>query len=222
MSRTSIALALIATAAVSYPGISSAQDWLGRIARNAAETAAQGAVNNALSGAANGSSNSQPASQPASTSPSPSQAPRRPQPQVMPSTNFADPAPINYTPSLDRPSDLRFAPEHAAAKRAYEDFGKVRCNDCEGGYDYETWVRNAIPGLTGYQVFERRIGGMAVGESLNWTGSRGARYALTIVGEQPIGEWPCKQLKWTADRGSEHAERMGLFCRNGNTWVDVL
>lgn len=224
MSRISCLVAAVATVVITTPTAVAAQDWLGRLARSAAETAAQGVVNNAVSGAVNGGSNrpgATPQSQPQPQTPTASQR-RREEPQVVPASNFASPAPINFTTAMRNPNDMRFGPEHEAAKKAYQDFGKVDCDDCEGGYAYETWIRHARPELMGYMVFERKIGGMAVGETLEWTGSRGARYAMTVVGEQPIGDWPCKQLKWTGDRGAEHAERMGLFCRSGNTWIDVF
>lgn len=222
MTRIRIILAAVSTVAVAAPTVVLAQDWLGRLARGAAETAAQGVVNNAVSGAVNGGGRQgspAPSSQPAAASPP---ARQRQEPQTVPASNFAEPAPINYTTAMRNPNDMRFGPEHEAAKKAYEDFGKIDCDDCEGGYAYETWIRHARPELRGYNVLEKHVGSMPIGDSITWTGSRGARYALTVVGEQPIGDWPCKQLKWTADRGSEHAERMGLYCKKDNNWIGVF
>lgn len=222
MTRIRIILAAVSTVAAAAPTVVLAQDWLGRLARSAAETAAQGVVNNAVSGAVNGSGRQgspAPSSQPAAASPP---ARQRQEPQTVPASNFAEPAPINYTTAMRNPNDMRFGPEHEAAKKAYEDFGKVDCDDCEGGYAYETWIRHARPELKGFRVLESRIGGMAIGEALEWTGGRGARYALTVVSEQPIGAWPCKQVKWTGDRGTEHAERLGLYCQLNGNWMDVF
>lgn len=221
MSRIPFVVAAAAAMALTAPTVVSAQDWLGRLTRSAAETAAQGVVNNAVSGAVNGGRQGSPP-----PSPQPAAAPpparQRQEPQIAPASSFADPAPINYTTAMRNPNDMRFGPEHEAAKKAYEDFGKIDCDDCEGGYAYETWIRHARPELKGFRVLENRIGGMAIGESLEWTGGRGARYALTVIGAQPVGAWPCKQVKWTGDRGPAHAERMGLFCQLNNNWMDVF
>lgn len=222
MTRIPFLVAAAATVALTAPTVVSAQDWLGRLARSAAETAAQGVVNNAVNGAVNGGSTRQGATPAAQPAPAAAPARRRAEPQVLPASNFAEPAPINFTTAMRNPNDLRFGPEHEAAKQAFENFGKVDCDDCEGGYAYETWIRHARPELRGYNVLEKHVGAMPVGDSITWNGSRGARYALTVVGEQPIGDWPCKQLKWTADRGSEHAERMGLYCNKDNRWIDVF
>lgn len=220
MTRIRIILATLSAVSVAAPTVVLAQDWLGRMARSAAQSAAQGVVNNAVSGAANGGAHqgsTAPSPQPAST---PARA--RQEPQIVPASSFANPAPINYTTAMRNPNDMRFGADHEAAKKAYEDFGKVDCDDCEGGYAYETWIRHARLELMGFRVLESRIGGMAIGESLEWTGSRGARYALTVVDDQPVGSWPCKQVKWTGDRGPAHAERMGLYCQLNNNWMDVF
>lgn len=224
MTRLHIIPTAVIAVILAAPSVGLAQDWLGRLARSAAETAARGVVNNAVSGAVNdgarqGSTAHSPAPEPAATSIPVSQ---RQAPRITPASSFANPAPINYTSAMRNPNDMRFGPEHEAAKKAYEDFGKVDCNDCEGGYAYETWIRHARRELMGFRVLENRIGGMAIGGSLEWTGSRGARYALTVVGEQPVGAWPCKQVKWTGDRGAAHAERMGLYCQLNNNWMDVF
>lgn len=222
MTRISCLVAAAVTVTLTAPTVVSAQDWLGRLARSAAATAAQGVVNNAVNGAVNGGSTRQGANPSAQPAPSAAPARGRAEPQAVPASNFAEPAPINFTTAMRNPNDMRFGPEHEAAKKAYEDFGKVDCDDCEGGYVYETWIRHARPELRGYNVLEKHVGAMPVGDSITWTGSRGARYALTVVGEQPIGDWPCKQLKWTGDRGSDHAERMGLYCKKGESWIDVF
>jgi len=39
-----------------------------------------------------------------------------------------------------------------------------------------------------------------------------ANGSITVVGETPIKDWPCKQLEWKLVRGAESITRPGLVC----------
>ena len=77
--------------------------------------------------------------------------------------------------------------------------------------------------MWGQYVLENHLGGLAVGQALRWTGSHTRNaYAITVVSDRAIGQWPCKQLKWTADRGTTHVERLGLICKPTENWHTIL
>lgn len=141
---------------------------------------------------------------------------------------FADPAPVNYSPALPGPYRLEFAPELENAERAFDEFNRVACADCEGGRSYDSWIRHHVPEVQPMGALENRVGEMAVGEAIRWTGISGAELALTVIGEAPVGAWPCKQVRWSSQRDERSAERLGLFCYGkkgdylGEGWVEVL
>lgn len=216
-----LAVALCAAAAATLPTAALGQDFLGGLARRAAEAAAQRAVQSAVGAVVNRQTPAPEATAPAA--PQTASAAGAATASALPA-DLPAPRPINYSTSLRRPGQLEFSPEDQAGRARFDEFGKVRCSDCEGGYAFETWVRHAIPSLWGPHVLENRLGGMAVGEAIRWTGGRGAQYALTVTSEHAIGPWPCKQLRWTAVRGSEAAERPGLICKatGSDNWTEVL
>jgi hypothetical protein len=122
------------------------------------------------------------------------------------------PWPINVgAPGVRFPSDLDFSSELEAEKKAFVEFSRVRCTDCEGGYGYDAWAQQILGINRGYKAWETRIGGMAVGETLAWKGAQ-SKGLITIVSEEPVNGWRCKQLRWELAKGSERAERPGLFC----------
>lgn len=219
----------VATLSVGLPATSHAQDLLGGFLRGAAENAARGLINQAVTAAT--SPNRPPASAAATaTNTDQGHAARAPSGSAGGSTetalpaDFPQPRPINYSPALRMPGELEFSQADRDAVRAFDAIGRYNCSDCEGGVGYDSWPRHEIPNMSsGSYALTNRLGGLAVGEALRWTGSQtGTRYAITVVGDRGIGPWPCKQLKWTGDRGELHVERMGLICKPTNNWHNPL
>lgn len=211
---------LLVAAAVLAASPASAQSWLERAARGAASSAAQGAVSSLLGGRSEQGAG--PARADAGEAATPSAA------APGPAMTFADPAPINYSPDLSGPYRLEFSADQEAAEAAFDEFNRVACTGCEGGRSYDSWIKHHVPSVAGMGALERRIGEMAVGEAIRWEGISGARLALTVIGEDPIGAWPCKQVRWSSERGQDSAERLGLYCFGkrgdylGDGWVEVL
>jgi len=126
------------------------------------------------------------------------------------------------------PSDLDFSPELEAQKKAFVEFSKVSCSDCEGGYDYDAWVRHFISLDGSHKAWEKKVGGLAVGETITWRGSK-SNGVITVVSEEPVRGWQCKQLRWELKKGQETAERPGLFCYGkagpydgSDSWTEVF
>jgi hypothetical protein len=220
MTRLFLLAAAALTAATASPA--SAQSFLERAARAAAERAATNIVTGAVDRAA----------RPSEAAPEVAVAPAA---AVSPggerataSTVFADPAPINYSARLRGPYQLEFSPELENAEAAFDEFNRVSCSDCEGGRSYDSWIKQAVPEVSRMGALEQRIGEMPVGDAIRWTGTSGARLALTVIGEAPVGAWPCKQVRWSSERDGRSAERLGLFCNGkrgdylGDGWVEVL
>lgn len=217
MYRLIIAAALVAAASATP---ASAQSLFDRVARGALEEAASRVVNPPRRG------------EERNTEASGVETPNAEAPTAgtagSAAINFADPAPVNYSARLRGPYQLRFAPELEAAEAAFDEFNRVACTDCEGGRSYDSWIRHHVPEVQPMRALENRIGEMGVGEAIRWTGTSGARLALTVIGEEPVGAWPCKQVRWSSERDGASAERLGLFCHGkrgdylGDGWVEVL
>lgn len=218
---------LITTAAVLALAIPTgvvAQDFLGGLARGAAQSAAQGLINRAVSAAT--SRGTSPAQSPTAAPPpsgATSASPPTPSADVLPA-DFPAPRPINYSPTFRDPSMLEFSKADEDARIVFDQIGRYSCNDCEGGHAYDSWPRHEIRGIgVGNYELENRLGALKVGEALRWTGSRTrTQYAITVVGEQGLTQWPCKQLKWTGDREGQHVERMGMICKPTSNWHTAL
>lgn len=215
-----VSRSLLIAAVVLAASPASAQSWLERAARSAAGNAAQGAVSDLLG------ARTRPDAEPAPNQDDAETAP----PAAIAGTamTFADPSPINYRPDLRGPYKLEFSPEQEGAEAIFDEFNRVACSDCEGGRSYDSWIKHHVPSVAGLGALERRIGEMAVGEAIRWDGASGAQLALTVISEEPIGAWPCKQVRWSSERGQDSAERLGLFCFGkrgdylGDGWVEVL
>lgn len=220
-----IARALLVAAALSASAApASAQSLLERAARGAGQAVAEGAAREAVAGLFG--RRERPAASGAETD-----VPRgadAPAVEAAAVAGFADPAPVNYSPSLPGPYRLEFAPELQSAERAFDEFNAVACDDCEGGRSYDSWIRHHVPEVQPMRALENRVGEMAIGEAIRWSGTSGAQLALTVIGDAPVGDWPCKQVRWSSERDSRSAERLGLFCYGkrgdylGDGWVEVL
>lgn len=221
-------LIVVGALALVTPGAALAQDFLGAIARSAAQSAAQGLVNRAVQSATRPSTTT-PARPPATTSAATAQnttAAASTPPQATAgglAQDFPAPRPINFTGSLRDPTEMKFSQADEDARRAFDEIGRYACSSCEGGYNFDSWVRHEVPRMWGQYVLENHLGGLAVGQALRWTGSHTrTAYAITVVSDRAIGQWPCKQLKWTADRGTTHVERLGLICKPTDNWHTAL
>lgn len=224
MKRPLLFIVAAAAAASTAPGLVVAQDFLGNAARSAAQSAAQGLLGRAVSAATSPRRPAQPQTTPSARGGAASTASQTQQPaaSALPA-DFPAPRPINYSPSLSSPLDMQFSQADMDARKAFDEIGRYNCSDCEGGVGYDSWVRHEVSSLWGPSVLENRLGGMPIGEAIRWTGSRTrTQYAITVVGDRGIGQWPCKQLKWTGDRGQQHVERMGLICKPTNNWHTIL
>lgn len=146
-----------------------------------------------------------------------------------PQTSGPAPWPVNVgAKSVKYPSNLKFSPELEAQKKAFVEFSKVSCNDCEGGYSYDAWVRHFVRLDGSYGAWEKKVGALALGESITWKGSQ-SMGSITVVSEEPVNGWPCKQLKWELKKAQSKAERPGLFCNGkassysgSDSWVEVF
>lgn len=205
---TSPLAVLVAAAALAgaVAGPAHAQSFLKNLAREAAVRAA--------AAAAAGSSNNSPSTQaPAAAAPTHAGGdPQEAEPAADTPSDGPAPWPVNAgARGVQYPSQLRFSTDLQAQKKAFEDFSKVSCDDCEGGYAYDAWAQHFVRLDGSYKAWEKKLGGLAMGETLSWQGSQ-SKGAITVVGEQSINGWPCKQLKWTLTKPRANAERPGLIC----------
>lgn len=109
------------------------------------------------------------------------------------------------------PGRLTFSAELEAEKAAFLEFSKVPCTACEGGRSYDAWAQHFIRLDGSWKAWEKKVGALEMGQSVTWQGQK-SKGAITVVGETPVGAWPCKQLRWTLTRPGEKAERPGLIC----------
>ena len=229
-----LSVSLLASVALTAAPVQ-AQDFLGGIARSAAQSAAQRLANRAVQ------SVKQPhaPAAPAATAPASRAAPAAASaatPAATPPTASAPaqaatgvaaglraPVPVRYLPTMRTPGEMEFSQADQDARTALRMFGRVDCTDCEGGYDFETWVKHQVPAMWGNNVLGNHLGGLAVGQNLTWTGrtSRG-QYAITVVDTQSVGKWECKQLVWSGRRGERTADAPGLICKVGDNWLEVF
>jgi hypothetical protein len=217
MSKSIIAATLAAGLSLALAGTAAAQSgFLKSLARQAAAAAIQNSAQ------AQAQDQSAPQAQ---DGPSAEQAEAEP----APAASGPAPWPINVgARTVKFPSDLDFSPELEAQKKAFVEFSKVRCSDCEGGYSFDAWVQHFISLDGSYKAWEKKVGGLAMGETISWKGSQAAG-SLTVVGEQPVGGWQCKQLKWELKKPQASAERPGLFCYGkagpydgADSWTEVF
>lgn len=115
--------------------------------------------------------------------------------------------------------DLQF-PEALAALKAFDNAAAVGCQECEGGRSFDTWPNYFIAGFNA----DKRMAALKADEKLTWKGKRLAG-EITLIGEQPIGRFPCRQYRWVmrGAAGKVAATRTSLQCRNdlGN-WFNMF
>ena len=127
------------------------------------------------------------------------------------------------------PSRMTIPAEWKAAKTAYDEFGKVRCTGCEGGYAYAGWVdwpRDEYSGK--YGGTEKRLSNFPVGHVQRWS-SNGFAGTLTINGEEQVNGFRCRKMTYRLEKAGKSAERPGLICwgkaneyAGSDSWVGVF
>ena len=226
-----VALAAVVSGPVAAPAM--AQDFLATIARAAAQSVAQSAAQRLANRAVNTITAPRPAAAPAPASAAPPASTPARTAQANPlarlvagsglPADFPAPVPINYSPDLRSPDDLRFSEADKKAKAYFMQFGRVVCPDCRGARVWDAWATYQIPSLWGQYVLQNRLGSMAVGESIRWTGEQSrTAYAITIASEHPIGSWRCKQLQYTARGPVANTDARGLICLVTENWHELL
>lgn len=131
-------------------------------------------------------------------------APRAAAPAPEPAA--APAKPIRYT------GDLPVPPEAEAARAAYNSFGEVDCNDCEGGIDFDGRPKFAFDQFSGqYEERARRAASWPIGHVHRWQGKASAG-TLTVVAEATVEGFRCRQLRYRLVKGNRSAERPGLIC----------
>lgn len=105
--------------------------------------------------------------------------------------------------------DLEF-PAAMAAMTAFDKASAVNCAECEGGKIYDSWPSHFIVG----GGVDAKMAGLTPGQKLSWKGNRLVG-EITLVGEHPIGRFPCRQYRWVMKGAADKvvAERTGLQCR---------
>src|SRR5687768_14129189 len=79
------------------------------------------------------------------------------------------PWPVNVGDrAVTTPTGLKFSPEVEAAKKAFVEFSRVRCGDCEGGYAFDAWAQHHVKVGYEYNAFQNKIGNLAMGQSVTW------------------------------------------------------
>ena len=91
------------------------------------------------------------------------------------------------------------------------EFAKEPCHDCEGGFWFNDRVDLMVPNMLDWATPDR-IGGMAIGEAIRWNARGGFPMSITVTGDVPIGEYPCKQVRWAATRGDRTVHYDGNVC----------
>jgi hypothetical protein len=128
-----------------------------------------------------------------------------------------------------RPGLMPVSEEIKARKKAFDEFGKVACSSCEGGYSYESWANhffnaNSRDNPNGWN---NKLAAMEPGEELHWQGSE--NYGTIVMRtKERIGGFDCKTYGWVLEKGASSAQRDGLLCWGkasdfsaNDSWVEV-
>ncbi|WP_020655134.1 hypothetical protein [Massilia niastensis] len=124
--------------------------------------------------------------------------------------------------------DLKFE-QARAAKTAFREASKIRCNDCEGGYAFDAWGGRSLVRSGDYsKEFPKLLAALKEGESVGWKGNK-YHVSITATGAHPIGDTPCRQLHYVLkDAGRTVSEYDGMVCQYKGyyaanpSWNEVL
>jgi hypothetical protein len=221
-------------------------DMLKNAVTNAATSAVTSAAANATTKAVNGTINgavdsvknppgerAQPAPAAPPANPAATPAVRPDTAYYCPETEGAPLPALGERPPLYRPevlwpdapkctprtfSDYTFDQARAQVK-AFDKAGAPLCPECVGGR-----ARDSLPAFhlgDGRRKYDLSAAVLALKEGgrVAWQGHRLAG-RIELVGEQPIGAFPCRQYRWTLTNKDNEvvAERPGLYCRY--SWRD--
>jgi hypothetical protein len=110
--------------------------------------------------------------------------------------------------------DLAFT-QAAAAKTAFREASAYPCNDCEGGRYFDAWGGRSLIKKGGdySKDFPKLLVALEQGKSVGWKGVK-FNVTITAIGEQPIGETPCRQFHYTLKQGAKTvSEYDGMYCK---------
>ncbi len=121
-----------------------------------------------------------------------------------------------YIDSLKTPADVE------AKKAAYNKFGEVSCNDCEGGIELDGRPTFPFDEFSGrYNERAKRAGSWPIGHIHRWQG-KASKGTLTLMSEERVDGFQCRRLEYRLERGGASVSRPGLICLGlGNSSSDV-
>jgi len=127
------------------------------------------------------------------------------------------------------PSRMTIPAEWKTAKTAYDEFGKVKCFGCEGGYAYSgwpDWPRDEYSGK--YGGAEKRLSNLPIGHTHRWS-ANGFAGTLTVNGEEQVNGFRCRKMTYRLEKDGKNAERPSLVCwgkaneyAGSDSWVGVF
>lgn len=127
------------------------------------------------------------------------------------------------------PSRMTISDDWKTAKAAYDEFGKVKCISCEGGYGFSgwpDWPRDEYSGK--YNGTETRLSRLPIGHVHRWS-SNGFAGTLTVDGEEQVNGFRCRKMTYRLEKGGKSASRPSLICwgkaneyAGSDSWVGVF
>lgn len=127
------------------------------------------------------------------------------------------------------PSRMTIPDDWKTAKATYDEFGKVKCTGCEGGYTFAgwpDWPRDEFSGK--YNGAETRLSRLPIGHVHRWS-SNGFAGTLTVDGEEQVNGFRCRKMTYRIEKGGKSAARPSLLCwgkaneyAGSDSWVGVF
>lgn len=110
-------------------------------------------------------------------------------------------------------SDYTFTEADTQVK-AFNKAGAPLCPECVGGRARDSLPAFHLGGRSAKYNLSAALLALKEGEQVAWQGHRLAG-RIELLGEQPIGAFPCKQFRWTLTNKEREivAERPGLYCK---------
>jgi hypothetical protein len=126
----------------------------------------------------------------------------------------------HYWPTNTKPLyevfGLTFEEETGPMNYAFERSVVTCIGGCHNKEVYDSkpaaFVHHTVYGKD-YYWLEHKIAALKVGESYTWKGLK-TTGSITLEGAHDIGDWPCRQTRWTLKRpdGSTAGSKIGLIC----------
>lgn len=127
------------------------------------------------------------------------------------------PAPADAAPAVPATKprfidSLKPPPDIEAKKVEYNKFGEVSCDACEGGVELDGRPPFPFDEFSGkYNERAKRAGSWSVGHVHRWRG-KASTGTLTVISEEAVEGFRCRQLEYRVARGGASAGRPGLIC----------